>query len=111
MQIQFLYFEDCPSHDDALARLKQVMAEEGIEAEIQIIKIETDEEAQAWHFVGSPTILVNGRDIDPPPAHARPALTCRAYVWEDGRFSPLPSPDMIRRALRRATDAAVRHAE
>lgn len=97
--ITFLYYEDCPSHDAALERLRQVMAEEGLDTEIEIVKVETDEQAQRLHFVGSPTILIDGRDIDPPP-DAYYALTCRAFRLEDGRISPLPSPDMIRRALR-----------
>jgi len=106
VRITFLYFEDCPSHEAALARLRQVMAEEGIQAEIEIVKVETDEQAQSWRFVGSPTILIDGQDIDPLPADIQVALTCRAYRLEDGRISPLPSADMIRRALRRAANAA-----
>jgi hypothetical protein len=103
MKITFLFYEDCPSHDAALDRLRQVMTEESVQAEVQIIKVETEEQAQRLHFVGSPTILVNGRDIDPPPPDAYYALTCRAYRLEDGRISPLPSPDMIRQALKRTT--------
>ena len=99
MNITFLYYEDCPSHDAALDRLLQVLVEEGIQAEIEIIKVETEEQAQRLRFVGSPTILVNGQDIDPTPTDALYALTCRAYRLEDGRISPLPSPDTIRRAL------------
>jgi hypothetical protein len=102
MQIQFLYYEDCPSHDQALDRLKQVLAEEQITTDIEIIKVETDEQAQQWRFVGSPTILVNGTDIVPPPSDAYYSLTCRAYRLEDGRISPLPSLAMIRQALRNA---------
>jgi hypothetical protein len=103
MKITFLYYEDCPSHDAALDRLRQVMAEEGIQTEIEIIKVETEEQAQRLRFIGSPTIRINGLDIDPPPPDAYYALTCRAYHLEDGRISPLPSPDMIRRGLRRKT--------
>ncbi len=99
MKIQFLYYEDCPSHEAALQRLHQVMAELGLQAEIEIHKIETEEDAARWGFIGSPTILIDGRDIDPPPAGTPTALTCRAYHWDDGRFSPLPSPDQLRRAL------------
>jgi hypothetical protein len=100
MNITFLYYEDCPSHDIALDRLRQVMTEEDVSAEIEIIKVETEEQVQHLHFIGSPTIRVNGQDIDPPPSDAHYALTCRAYRLEDGRISPLPSPDMIRRTLR-----------
>jgi hypothetical protein len=100
MAIQFLYYEDCPSHEDGLKRLRSAMADSGIHAEIEVIKVETEEQARRLRFVGSPTILINGEDIVPPPAHAHYNLTCRAYRLEDGRISPLPSPDMIRRALR-----------
>jgi hypothetical protein len=102
MEIQFLYYEDCPSHDTALERLRSVMAEEGVEADAEIIKVETDQEAQQLRFTGSPTILIDGEDIDPPSPEAHYALTCRAYRLDDGRISPLPSPEMIRRALRAA---------
>jgi hypothetical protein len=99
MQIQFLYFEDCPSHEDGLARLRQAMREIGLDDEVEIIKVETDEQAQKWHFVGSPTFLVNGQDIIPPPADAYASLTCRAYWLDDGRISPLPTLAMLRSAL------------
>ncbi len=99
MQITFLYYEDCPSHDLALDRLRQVMVEEDMQAEIEIIKVETEEQARRLRFVGSPTILINGQDIDPPTPEAQYALTCRSYRLEDGRISPLPSPNMIHQAL------------
>jgi hypothetical protein len=75
------------------------MTEEDVQAEIEVVKVETEEQAQRLRFVGSPTILINGKDIDPPLPDALYALTCRAYCLEDGRISPLPSPEMIRRAL------------
>jgi len=99
MKITFLYYEDCPSHDVALDRLRQVMAEEDVQTKIEVVKVETDEQAQRLRFIGSPTIRVDGQDIDPPPLDTYYALTCRAYRLDDGRISPLPSPDMIRRAL------------
>ncbi len=104
VKITFLYYEDCPSHEEALARLHQAIREEGVAAEVEVIKLETDEEAQRYRFVGSPTILVEGRDIDPPPPDARYALTCRAYRRADGRITPLPPPELIRHALHTAAE-------
>jgi hypothetical protein len=99
-QIKFLFFADCPFHEEALARLRAVVAEEQIEAEIEIIEVTTEAEAQRHRFAGSPTILVNGQDIAPPAADIPPnALTCRTYHQENGRMLPLPSVEMIRRAL------------
>ena len=99
MRVNFLYYEECPSHELALERLREVMAEEGISREVEVFKVETEDQARELRFVGSPTIRVDGQDID-PPNDSRYALTCRAYRLEDDRISPLPSKDMIRRALR-----------
>lgn len=78
------------------------MQEEAIQAEVEVVKVETAEQAQKLTYIGSPTILVNGQDINPPPPNAYYAVTCRAYRLEDGRISPLPSYSMIRKALRAA---------
>ena len=99
MRVSFLYFEECPSHDLALERLREVMDEEGISGEVEVFKVETEDQARQLRFLGSPTIRVDGQDID-PPSDPRYALACRAYRLEDQRISPLPSKDMIRRALR-----------
>jgi hypothetical protein len=98
VRLSFLYYEGCPSHDLALERLREVMAEEGVPGDLEVFKIETEDQARQLRFVGSPTIRVDGQDID-PPSDPRYALTCRAYRLEDDRISPLPSKEMIRRAL------------
>src|SRR5215218_427932 len=99
VQVSFIYYEDCPSYDLALERLREVMDEEDIPGEVEVVEVETEEQARELRFVGSPTIRVNGQDID-PPSNSRYALTCRAYRLADDRISPLPSKDMIRRAFR-----------
>jgi hypothetical protein len=66
---------------------------------VDVFMVETEDQARELRFVGSPTIRVDGQDID-PPSDSRYALTCRAYRLADDRISPLPSKDMIRRALR-----------
>jgi MarR-like DNA-binding transcriptional regulator SgrR of sgrS sRNA len=99
MEITVLYYEECMSLEEALQRLRQAMAEEGVEAPINTVRVETWEQAEQLRFIGSPTILVDGRDIQPPPLDAYYALTCRAYHLEDGRVSPLPSLALLRQAL------------
>jgi hypothetical protein len=99
-KIEFLYWEDCPSHPQAWRLLEEVLAEEGVDAEIERIEVVTDEQAAQLDFHGSPTIRVEGIDVDPAGTEGTPvALACRVYRLEDGRFSPVPSKDMIRRAL------------
>lgn len=104
MQIDFLYFEDCPSHDVALARLREVVAEEGASTEIRVIQVETQAEAEQHRFQGSPTIRINGYDIAPLPEGTAYSLACRAYHRPDGRITPLPTAEMIRQALRAHTN-------
>lgn len=98
-RIEFLYWDDCPSHPDALARLRQVVAEEGIEAPVEVIRIASQADADRHRFPGSPTIRINGEDLQPEGVQGQAMLTCRTYRTEDGRLSPLPTPTMIRRAL------------
>jgi hypothetical protein len=102
MKIQFLWWEDCPSHPEAWQRLLEVLADMRIDAPVERIEIRTDEEAERWHFPGSPTIQIDGEDIDPNASQLPTRLTCRLYFKEDGRPSPLPSKEMIKRALQRA---------
>jgi hypothetical protein len=98
--IEFLFFADCPSHEEALSLLRSVLAEQGIERPISIREVRDDEEAVRLGFPGSPTIRVGGRDVDPAGGRATPSLSCRVYRSADGRVSPLPAREQIEEALR-----------
>ncbi len=99
-KIEFLYWEDCPSHPQAWKLLQETLAESGVQVPVERIEIITDEDAERLAFPGSPTIRVNGADVDPDGAtQMGTALTCRVYRLPDGRFSPVPSREMIRQAL------------
>jgi hypothetical protein len=99
MTIDFLFWEGCPSHPEAEALLKDVLRERGVEAEILYTQVETEEDAKRLRFPGSPTIRVDGRDVDPEGANGRPALTCRIYALPDGRVSPVPSREALEEAI------------
>ena len=99
MKIEVLYWEGCPSHPEALELLHSVLAERGVEASVELREVHTDEEAKALRFPGSPTIRVEGRDVDASGADGRPALTCRIYHLADGRSSPIPSREQLEEAL------------
>lgn len=105
MRIDFLYFEDCPSHEQALERLRKVLSEEKVKADIEVIEVTSEEQAQDLEFMGSPTIRIENQDIDPVLEHPNYALSCRTYHLEDGRISPLPSEEMMRRAVKSAARA------
>jgi hypothetical protein len=100
--VEFLYWDGCPSHPEALADLRAALAELGHEGlEVTVRRIDDEEEAVAERFVGSPTIRVDGTDAFPPPPDEPPGLTCRVYRLWDGRFSPTPDPRALRESLAR----------
>jgi hypothetical protein len=100
LHIDFLYWEDCPSHEAALELLRSVLADEHVAAALSILDVETDADAEALRFPGSPTIRVNGQDIDPTVDDDVVGLTCRAYRTPAGKISPLPPRELIVNAIR-----------
>jgi hypothetical protein len=79
--------------------LEEALAKHGIDAPIEMREVRSDEEAEALRFPGSPTIRIDGRDVDPAGATARPALTCRIYYRPDGRASPVPTREQLEAAV------------
>lgn len=79
--------------------LEEVLASRGVDVPIQMRLVRTDDEAEALRFPGSPTIRVDGRDVDPVGAAARPALNCRIYHRPDGGVSPVPTREQLEAAL------------
>ncbi len=98
-KVELLYWDGCPSHPEARELLEDVLRERGVEASIQMREVRTQEEAEALRFPGSPTIRIDGTDVDPVGATARPALNCRIYHLPDGRVSPIPSRGQLEEAL------------
>jgi len=99
MRIELLYWAGCPSYPEAEALLADVLSERGLDVPLRRLEVRTHEEAERLGFPGSPTIRIDGRDIDPAGAGARPALTCRIYLLPGGRVSPIPAREQIEEAL------------
>jgi hypothetical protein len=77
-----------------------VMAELGLEADaLADREVATDADAAREGFVGSPTIRIDGRDVEPRGAAEPTALACRVYRLADGRISPVPDRAVLRAAL------------
>lgn len=95
MQIRFLYFEGCPNSEPALNLLKEVLNEKGIKGEIELIEIESEEDAYRYKFLGSPSIYINGKDIEKERRNDKPLFCCRAYKTIDGYSAILQKNDII----------------
>jgi hypothetical protein len=99
-EVELLWWEECPSWERALAMLRAAMADAGLDPESVVVReIDTEQGAERESFVGSPTIRIDGADIQPPGEDEPVGLACRVYRRRDGRTSPLPDPDDIRDAL------------
>ena len=104
--VELLWWDGCPSWERALAELRQAMNELGLDASaVDLREVPTDADAQQEGFAGSPTIRVDGRDVQPTGVDDPPGLTCRVYRLRDGRISPTPDPRDVRDALREAIRA------
>ena len=105
-QVEYLWWADCPSHEEGAELLRAALAAEDLDVPVVAIEVTSEEDAQRLQFIGSPTFRVGGRDLDTRPvptgAAGLYALTCRAYRREDGRISPLPTLAWLRQALRQA---------
>ncbi len=93
MKIELLYFAACPHHRPARELIDATLSELGVGAEIE----ETDVQDETDAFLGSPSIRVNGRDIE-PDAESRTgyAMSCRMY-----RGSGVPLRELLLAALSR----------
>jgi hypothetical protein len=102
--VEFLWWRGCPSADDALERLRTELQAAGLDPEaVDVREIETEATAQAEEFVGSPTIRLDGRDVQ-PPGDEPAGLTCRVYATRDGRVTALPEAAILREAIEQAIE-------
>ena len=104
MKIEVLYFDECPNHEPAVERVREVLREEGISGEVSEVNVPDDATARALGFLGSPSIRINGQDIEPDARSSKQCgMMCRTYM-EGGKRQGLPSREMIRTALREAVE-------
>jgi hypothetical protein len=95
--IELLYFDGCPSHEQLLPIVAQLAAQSG--AELRLRRVESPEAAERERFLGSPTVRVNGADVDTGAATRTDfGLKCRIYRSDAGQ-SPLPPEPWLRAAL------------
>ncbi len=100
MQIEILYFEDCPNHLPTVERIAAVLREEGCTADVREVLVPDLQTAQRVNFLGSPTVRVNGIDIEPAALDRKDfGLMCRRYA------GGVPSHELIRTAIRSALES------
>jgi hypothetical protein len=99
MQIEVLYFEGCPNHLQTVERINAVLREEGSSDDLREVLVPDVSTATRVKFLGSPTVRVNGIDIEPAAKDRRDfGLMCRRYA------GGVPSHELIRAAVRSASN-------
>lgn len=95
--VELLRFAGCAGAERLLPELRRLADEAGTRLEVRAI--ETVEEAERQRFLGSPTVRVDGVDVDPgAPARSDFGLKCRIYRTEAGQFQA-PPEHWIRAAI------------
>jgi hypothetical protein len=99
--IEVLYVQDCPHYPGTLALVERVRAELGIDAQLRTALIDDQAAADQARFPGSPTVRIDGRDVEPGSEPTTEyTVGCRLYRLEH-RFAGQPEERWIREALLR----------
>ena len=97
MKIELLYFDGCPSWEAGLESLRTALQEEGISASVEMVKVETDEDAERLKFLGSPHFRVDAMDLWHEERETY-SMSCRVYCTPEG-VKGFPTVHMLREKL------------
>jgi hypothetical protein len=95
--VEFLYFSSCPGHKQALVNLKAALRESEISADLTLINVTSEAQAAKVGFQASPSIRVNGKDLD--GRNEGHSYGCRIYQV-GGKLGPTPTKEFIKQKLR-----------
>jgi len=83
--VELLYFDGCPNLEVARAQLQAALVNCGATTRVELVRMTGDATAQAMKFLGSPSVRINGRDVDPDAEASRDfGLQCRVYTTSAG---------------------------
>ncbi len=105
IRIEIFYFDGCPSYHEASENVNTALRELGVQAEVHLIAVTTNEEAAASKFLGSPSVRVEGVDVEMShDPQADYSLRCRRYAFE-GSVQGFPSTSILRLAIEKALES------
>lgn len=95
LKLELQYFEGCPNHK--LMNENLIEAIKGFEEKVELNQVLVEDEitARRISFRGSPTLLIDGEDIEGVPIPEEPNMACRFYV------NGIPSSNKIRELILR----------
>ncbi len=103
INVEFLYFNECPGHEQAYALLQEVLEQEDLDVEVSRIEVAGPEVVEEHRFMGSPSIRIDGVDLE-----GREVEETQGYGWrcryyqqsEPGQPKGVPARELIRERLR-----------
>jgi glutaredoxin len=98
--VEILYTDVCPFWKETLRLVEEVNFELKAQATIKKVRVISEKDAKKLGFPGSPTVRINGVDIDPDSKPSEGYIGCRIYKHKGGTFE-FPPKDMIKSAFRR----------
>ena len=98
MKIELLYFDGCPNWQAILKELQEFLSAKGLEDRIELIQVTSSHEAERLEFPGSPTIRIDGEDVELEAPSSGFSLACRVYAVE-GKLVGKPPREWIDAAL------------
>ena len=104
MLIRVMTFEGCPNCETTRYLVEETVRELHLGADIEAIQIKNEEEAIGYGFLGSPTIQVDGQDIEVNRRGERASFSCRVYRTPRG-ISGVPPKDLLLEALKKAASS------
>ena len=106
MKVELLYFDGCPSHEAFVPRLRELLAQVEADVAVEQRRVESEAAAQRERFLGSPTLRVDGVDVDPGAGDRTDfGVKCRLYPAGEG-LCGAPPDEWVLGALRRAGRSA-----
>jgi len=105
MKIEILYILDCPWREKTKELIKKVLKKFRVNADIREILIDSDEKARKYNFIGSPSVRINGKDIEEKVnkevqfVKKECSRCCRIY-FQKGKLYPYPPKEMIEEAIK-----------
>ena len=102
MKVEVVYFAGCPNHEALLAHLRDLLSSAGASTDIDLVRVEDTEAAERERFLGSPTLRIDGEDVE-PGADGRTdyGLKCRLYPTAEG-LRGMPADEWVLAKLRKS---------
>jgi hypothetical protein len=99
LTVKVFYIDGCPNHQTTVERVNELLEEMALTADVVQVRVADSASAVASRFLGSPTVHVDGIDVEPSSrADSQFGIMCRTYL-DGGKRQGFPPKELIRQAL------------